>query len=167
MFDGLSGPPDASERANRRSWSPINPAASILPIVERVAPERLEEVFWKAVAQMPRSDPAQTETFLAVTTARWPTCSSCRPRQLRPNGPDRDVWYVWAVIQAKAAIDPRGAVAMFEAMPPVGPGSAVRTNRLIDQARDALITGLIEPLDEPWKAVWSRSGVPVDKPRFR
>ena len=42
----------------------INPAASILPIVEKVAPERLEEVFWKAVALMPKND-AQSGIFLA------------------------------------------------------------------------------------------------------
>ena len=35
-----------------------NPAASILPIVENVAPERLEEVFWKAVAHMPKDETA-------------------------------------------------------------------------------------------------------------
>ena len=37
----------------------VNPAASILPIVEKVAPERLEEVFWKAVALMPKDDVAR------------------------------------------------------------------------------------------------------------
>ena len=36
-----------------------NPAASILPIVEKVAPERLEEVFWRAVALMPKDDMAR------------------------------------------------------------------------------------------------------------
>ena len=33
---------------------PTNPAAVILPIVERIAPERLAEVFWRAVALHPR-----------------------------------------------------------------------------------------------------------------
>ena len=33
---------------------PTNPAAQILPIVERIAPERLAEVFWRAVALHPR-----------------------------------------------------------------------------------------------------------------
>jgi hypothetical protein len=116
---------------------------------------------------MPKGDPAQTETFLARYDRQVTDVLLMQGATTRPNGPDRDVWYVWAVIQAKAAVDPRGAVAMFEALPPVGPGSSVMRDRLIDQARDALITALLEPLDEPWKAVWSRSGIPVDKARFR
>ena len=36
-----------------------NPAAVILPVVERVAPDRLAEVFWRAVALHPRIDPNQ------------------------------------------------------------------------------------------------------------
>ena len=67
LIDRLGGPPGAAER---RAYGPgivsvaINPAASILPIVEKVAPERLEEVFWKAVALMPKND-AQSGIFLA------------------------------------------------------------------------------------------------------
>ena len=37
-----------------RLMPPTNPAAQILPIVERVAPERLADVFWRAVALHPR-----------------------------------------------------------------------------------------------------------------
>ena len=37
-----------------RLMPPTNPAAQILPIVERIAPERLAEVFWRAVALHPR-----------------------------------------------------------------------------------------------------------------
>src|SRR5208282_1010940 len=36
-----------------------NPAASILPIVEKVAPERLEEVFWLAVTLIRKDDTAR------------------------------------------------------------------------------------------------------------
>ncbi len=165
LFDGLSGPPEASERVNPVMGTGP-PAAWILPIVERVAPERLEEVFWKAVAMMPKGDPAQTETFL-VRYDRQVADALMQAVPARPRGPDGDVAYLRLVIRAKAVVDPRGAVAMFEALPPVGPGSSVRTNRLIDQARDLLITALLEPLEEHWKVVWSRSGIPIDKPRFR
>ena len=67
LIDRLDGHPNAAERA---AYGPrilsvaLNPAASILPIVEKVAPERLEEVFWKAVALMPKND-AQSGIFLA------------------------------------------------------------------------------------------------------
>ena len=37
-----------------RLMHPTNPAAAILPVVERIAPERLAEVFWRAVALHPR-----------------------------------------------------------------------------------------------------------------
>ena len=37
-----------------RSMHPTNPAAAILPVVERIAPDRLAEVFWRAVALHPR-----------------------------------------------------------------------------------------------------------------
>ena len=59
LIDGLIAQPGAAERAP--FWIDIftNPAASILPIVEKVAPEHLDEVFWKAVALMPRSDTAR------------------------------------------------------------------------------------------------------------
>ena len=50
---------DRGTRDPPESWLPINPAASILPIVEKVAPERLEEVFWRAVALMPKDDMAR------------------------------------------------------------------------------------------------------------
>ena len=37
-----------------RLMYPTNPAAVILPVVERAAPDRLAEVFWRAVALHPR-----------------------------------------------------------------------------------------------------------------
>ena len=54
-------------------------------LVENLVPERLEEVFWKAVALMPKDDLCASEAcadprlaaaavFLGATTARWPTC---------------------------------------------------------------------------------------------
>ena len=37
-----------------RLMYPTNPAVVILPVVERIAPDRLAEVFWRAVALHPR-----------------------------------------------------------------------------------------------------------------
>ncbi len=56
LIDRLGGPPASRTCATPMVSVAINPAASILPIVEKVAPERLEEVFWKAVALMPNYD---------------------------------------------------------------------------------------------------------------
>lgn len=69
-------------------WSP-GPAASILPLVERIAPERVTEVFWRALDQQtPGDDPrvisAATTTWstrpcsFRVTTERLPRHSSRR-----------------------------------------------------------------------------------------
>ena len=68
---------------------PTNPAAVILPVVERIAPDRLAEVFWRAVALHPRLEPDREDQLqssylgfecmlLARTTARWPPRSSSR-----------------------------------------------------------------------------------------
>ncbi len=72
-----------------RLMPPTNPAAQILPIVERVAPERLADVFWRAVALHPRietdrEDQLQSSyigyecTLSRGTTARSRRCSSSR-----------------------------------------------------------------------------------------
>ena len=54
-------------RAGRTSRFPLsdrtNPAALILPIVERAAPERLAEVFWRAVALLTRINPERESQF--------------------------------------------------------------------------------------------------------
>ncbi len=51
------GPEPVSITNGIRLMAPTNPAALILPIVERIAPERLAEVFWRAVALHPRIEP--------------------------------------------------------------------------------------------------------------
>ncbi len=48
LIDGLIAQSSAAEGAPFLVNIFTNPAASILPIVEKVAPEHLEEVFWKA-----------------------------------------------------------------------------------------------------------------------
>ncbi len=178
LIDRLGGPRDQAERVNRRVGVAENPAASILPIVEKVAPERLDEVFWKAVDLMPKDDKdaqsgivvaslVDAATFLArydrqVAEVFLTPAAASRPRDLRG-----DVRYVLMGIRARAVVDPRGAVAAFEALSPVGPDTSGMTLRVINQARAELITRLVEPVDEPWKTVWRRSGIPIDKVRFR
>jgi hypothetical protein len=173
LIDGLGGPPDLAERMTLGTLAMVaaNPAASILPIVERVAPDRLEETFWKAVARMPKDDLVSTQTFLArydrqvADALLVQTAASASP--LRSQGPDGEVSYAWRVMRARVAADPRAAVAMFEALPPAGLDARVRTNQLTHFTREALVTGLLEPLDEHWKYLWRRSGIPIDQPRFR
>jgi hypothetical protein len=48
------GPVNARIIVGVQEMFPTNPAAVILPIVEQVAPDRLDDVFWRAVALHPR-----------------------------------------------------------------------------------------------------------------
>ena len=93
---------------------------------------------------MPKGDFAQTPTFLARYDRQVADVlmQVRRPAHAAPTGTSA---YVRVVIRAKAVVNPRGAVAMFEALPPVGPDSSAMRTRMIDQARDELITGLVEP----------------------
>jgi hypothetical protein len=143
-----------------------NPAASILPIVENVAPERLEEVFWKAVALMPKDDTARergiADRRLAATAiflARYDRqLADMFVNQATTNLSRSQVSNHWSVVRVWASVDPRGAAATIEALPPGGPSPMHATN----VARAELATCLAEPIDERWKVIWNFSGVPVD-----
>ena len=39
-------------------------------------------------------------------------------------------------------------------------------NELTNQAREELVIYLVEPSEDHWKFVWSRSGIPLDERRF-
>jgi len=75
------------------------------------------------------------------------------------------IFYSPEVIRAKAGVDPRGAVAMIEALPPDGLDPRLPMTVLTNQAREALVIYLVEPDEDHWKYVWSRSGIPVDERR--
>ena len=110
----------------------INPAASILPIVEVVAPERLEEVFWKAVALMPNDDRVRATGFADAVIAQSAIFLARYDRQVADVFVNQALasrtrsrsGYFPMIVRAKAGVDPRGAVAMIEAMPPIGPNDA-------------------------------------------
>ena len=113
----------------------INPAASILPIVEKVMPERVEEVFWRAVALMPKSHPARdrflevrevalSAIFLARYDRQVAAALTTQMDQALQSPPRGSIGPVLFAIRAKVEIDPRGALTIIEALPPGGPGSA-------------------------------------------
>jgi hypothetical protein len=70
------------------------------------------------------------------------------------------------VIRAKAGVDPQGAVAMMEALPPGDLDPQPGPDRTTKQARDELLVYLIEPSENHWKYVWSQSGIPLDERSF-
>ncbi|MGP0066548.1 MAG: carboxypeptidase-like regulatory domain-containing protein [Isosphaeraceae bacterium] len=165
MLDQLG----ASGRQTSRILVAINPAASILPIVEKVAPERVEEVFWRAVALMPKSDPARdrfldvrqvalSAIFLARYDRQVAAALTTQTDQALQSPPRGSIGPVLFAIRAKVEIDPRGAVTIIEALPPGGPDPRHPTN----QARTDLATCLAESPEARWKTAWSISGVDLD-----
>ena len=106
-----------------RVMYPTNPAAVILPVVERAAPDRLAEVFWRAVALHPRletdrEEQLQTsyigfECVLLSHYDRGVAATLFEPmdfylRRLRNKGPRTE--FASSHIVAKACIDPRAAI---------------------------------------------------------
>jgi hypothetical protein len=151
-----------------------NPAAWILPIVEKVAPERVEELFWRAVALMPSDDMARQRGTADPRIAEAAILLARYDRQVADvfvtqatssQSPTRIV-YLPMVIRAKAGVDPRGAVAMMETLPPGGPDLQSGPNAMTNRARDELLIYLIEPSENHWKYVWSECGIPLDDKQF-
>jgi len=152
-----------------------DPAASILPIVEKVAPERLEEVFWRAVALMPKRDMARLEQGFvdygvvetAIFLARYDRqVADVFVMQATSSQSRSRLAYFPDVIRPKAAVDPRGAVALMESMPQASRNSRTPIDELTNQGREALLIYLVEPSEDHWKFLWSRSGIPLDERRF-
>jgi len=140
-----------------------NPAVSILPLVERIAPERVAEVFWRAVALHPvagdpRTDFGQDNPWIpealllsrydreAAATLLEPVTAYAGSLSLR-GGND----ITPAVLLARAAIDPRGAVALVESLPPARtPG----INEPANWARYSLAEHLAMPPERRWMRIW-------------
>ncbi len=154
---------DAIDRRDASHIYDANPAASILPLVERIAPERVAEVFWRAVALStpgddPRTDfggdnPLAAEALLlsrydrdVAATLFEPVAAFVRSRSLR-DGND----IIPAVLLALTGIDPRTAVDVVESLPPA------RTLDLNDRTNWARITvaeTLAMPPDWRWMRIW-------------
>ncbi len=145
-----------------------NPAVVILPVVERIAPERLAEVFWRAVAlhsrvETDREDQVQSSNigFECMLLARYdrqvaaalfePIDSYLRSLAAR-KGP-RDTFAASQVV-AKGCIDPRAAVALLESLIPTGD---IRLLDPANEARTTLAAALGQPPEKRWKYLWSRA----------
>jgi hypothetical protein len=174
VIDRLTDSAGASKPAPTRVLADHNPAALILPIVEKVAPERLEEVFWRAIALMPIDDLAQKRGVAdpriaeaAIVLARYDRqVADVFVRQaMSALSASRSV-YSPVVIRAKAGVDPQGAVTLMEALPPGGLEQETPANRMMNSARDELLIYLIEPNDHHWQYVWSQTGIDFDERSF-
>ena len=133
-----------------------------------------EEAFWLAVALMPKSDLARQRGIVdsrvaeaAILLARYDRqVADVFVTQALSSQSRSRIVYSREVIRAKAGVDPRGAVAMIEALPVGDPDAQLPIYQMNSQARDAPIMYWIEPADNHWENVWADSGVPLDDRRF-
>jgi hypothetical protein len=150
-----------------------NPAAVILPIVERIAPGQLAEVFWRAVALHPRIETDREhelqssyighECILLARYDREVAAALFEPMDiyLRSHaataGP-RDEFHS-SVILAKACLDPRAAVALLESLlPPQDP----RRSNPPHGTRRRLAEVLGQTPENRWMRLWRSAEAQLD-----
>jgi hypothetical protein len=143
-------------------WDP-SPAASILPLCERIAADRVPEVFWRAVAEQPPGDDPRDEFGLdhnlidgALLLSRYdrsvaaalfaPAAAFTRSLPLR-GGNDLTP----AAILAMGCLDPRGAVQFVEGLPKA---RSLDVSDPTNWARQTLALHLAMPPDRRWLAIW-------------
>jgi hypothetical protein len=155
---------DALDAGDHPRITDPNPAASILPLVERIAPERLDEVFWRAVALSypiddPRTELGRRDGTLASEAAllsRYdrdvakvlfePVAAFVHARPLR-DGND----IIPAVIVAMVGIDPPAAVELIESLPKA---KTLDVNDPTNWARTNAADLLAKPPDHRWMGIW-------------
>ncbi len=156
-----------------RVMYPTNPAALILPVVEQIAPDRLGEVFWRAVALHPRIDIDRDDLLRSsyigiecMLLARYDRQVAAvlfermdsYLRSLLTRKSDRGE-FTPSTIAGKACLDPQAAVALLEALPePRGPFIVPYA------ARVGLAEALGQPAEGRWKSRWRHisGGLPLD-----
>ena len=139
-----------------------------------MAPECLEEVFWRAVALLPNDHLARQRGTVdyrlaeaAVVLARYDRqVTDVFVTQAMSALPASRTVYTPIMIRAKAGVDPQGAVTLMQAVPPGGRDGRPSPNMMMYSARDQLLIYLIEPSDRHWQYVWSNAGVDLDERSF-
>jgi hypothetical protein len=152
-----------------------NPAVFILPLVERAAPERLDEVFWRAVALHAQVEPVRENVLKGFVIGSECTLLARYDRQVASvlfEPADRYLQTLLGrkptvaafdetLLVAKACIDPRGAVELIEAFPP-----APERGRFspANAARIEIARALAMPAAERWRIRWKNAApeLPLD-----
>ncbi len=175
LIDGLIARPGAGEGSPFLADIFTNPAASILPIVEKVAPEHLEEVFWKAVALMPKSDTARQHAlpdnrvaaaavFLARYDRRAADLFLTQAKASLQRGTTDFRRFAGSILRIEVSADPRAAVATFESLSGAGDKPYLMPDGSAPPVLSDLIETLIEPYDEHWKCAWRSPSEAFDRP---
>ena len=144
---------------------PTNPAVVILPVVEEVAPERLGEFFWRAVALHERLDPNREESLLRSGIGFECMLLSRYDREeaaavFEPmNTFIRSVFaeksrggeLSESAIVAKACLDSKAAVDLLEFLVTEEPQPQGEAS---NQARLFLAKVFSAPAEQRWKLLW-------------
>jgi hypothetical protein len=161
---------------------PTNPAALILPVVERTVPDRLDDVFWRAVALHPGLEADQERDlqysylgFECILLARYdravaaalftPMDAYLRSLAARK---DRRNAFASSHLVAKGCIDPRAALSLLDSLTPPGqfdpPLGDFSSSNPAHTARITLAKALGQPPEKRWRFLWSRmeAQLPLD-----
>jgi hypothetical protein len=148
-----------------REMYPTNPAAVILPIVECLAPDRLDEVFWRAVALHPPIEPDHEDQLRTSYIGNECTVLAHYDRALAAALFEPTRAYLSAVamrketeggftmgqIIAMGCLDPMAAVEHLESL---SPPANVSLNSSVINARLQLARIWGIPSDERWRQLF-------------
>jgi hypothetical protein len=135
-------------------------AGSLLPIVERVDPAMVPEVFWRDVASRPPSgnprtvsaySPSGLITYLAWYDREVAAALFEPTRQRIEHAEDRDLATWRAEFLAWSLFDPRAAVDRLEKVP-----VSDDTVPIANAARIVVASSLGLPYEARWRKVWDR-----------
>jgi hypothetical protein len=154
---------------------PRNPAAVVLPVVEQVAPERLAEFFWRAVALHEHIDPTQEdrlqrsgigfECMLLSHYDRQAAATLFEPMNAYIRSviaeKSRTGELTASVLVAKACIDPKAGVELLELLAADHAQSPADAS---NEARLFLAKVFAQPPAERWKILWRsmRAQLPLE-----
>jgi Carboxypeptidase regulatory-like domain len=145
---------------------PTNPAAELLPLVERIAPERLAEFFWRAVALHERINPDDEDRLQrsaigkecmllahynrdAAAVLFGPMNSYIQSVVAEKN---RNGEVTPSALKAKACIEPKAGVELLDTL------AVGLTQSPIDgsfEARLSLAKAFTAPAEERWTYLWT------------
>jgi RNA polymerase sigma factor (sigma-70 family) len=154
---------------------PTNPAAVILPVVEQVAPERLAEFFWRAVALHARIDTDEedrlqrsaigAECMLLAHYNREAAGVLFEPMNAYIRSvvaeSSRSGELTSSALTAKACLDPRAGVQLLELLPGAQAQSPAEG---WNEARLLVAEAFFLPPDLRWKRLWRsiRAQLPME-----
>jgi hypothetical protein len=155
-----------------RLMPPTNPAVLILPVVERIAPERLADVFWRAVALHPRIETDREDLLQSSFIAHECTLLARYDRDIAaalfepmdsylqsPAARQASWGFINTANRAKVCIDPRAAVARIDSLNP--PGDLNRSNPAY-MMRLTLAELLGQTQENRWMRLWRFMGAQLD-----